>query len=126
MIRLVNTVRVRHHLPRLLTSRRLGHVARLHTADMAQRGLLSHVSSDGTDMFDRVRRHFPARRAGETVAAVHGRHGLAGTVVRLWMASPHHRAIVLDSSFRRLGVGGRRGLLRSNPATYFTADFAAR
>jgi uncharacterized protein YkwD len=126
VIRLVNTVRVRHRLPPLLTSRRLGHVARLHSADMVRRGLLSHVSSDGTDMFDRVRRHFPARRAGETVAAVHGRRGLAGTVVRLWLASPPHRAVVLDASFRRLGVGGRRGMLQSNPATYFTADFAAR
>jgi uncharacterized protein YkwD len=126
VIRLVNTVRVRHHLPRLLTSRRLAHVARLHSADMVSRGLLSHVSSDGTDMFDRVRRHFPARCAGETVAAVHGRRGLAGTVVRLWMASPAHRAVVLDSAFRRLGVGGRRGMLKSSRATYVTANFAAR
>ena len=75
-------------------------------------------------MFDRVRRHFPARLVGETVAAVHGTRGLAGTVVRMWMASPPHRAIVLGPSFRRMGVGGRRGFLQADRAMYVTADFA--
>jgi uncharacterized protein YkwD len=126
VIRLVNVVRVRHHLPQLFASRRLGHAARLHSADMVRRGFLTHLSSDGTAMFDRVRRHFPARLVGETVAAVHGTRGLAGTVVRMWMASPPHRAIVLGPSFRRMGVGGRRGFLQANRAMYVTADFAGR
>jgi uncharacterized protein YkwD len=93
---------------------------------MARRGFFAHDSSDGTPMYDRVRRFFPARRVGEALAAVHGRRGVAGTVVRLWMASPPHRAIVLDGSFRRVGVGRGRGALGGAAAMLVTADFAAR
>jgi uncharacterized protein YkwD len=126
VIRLVNRLRVHNGVPRLLASRRLSRAARSHSADVMRRGLLDHASSDGTAMFDRVRRYFPARCAGETLAAVHGSQAVAGTVVRLWMASPAHRAIMLDGSFRRVGVGQRRGSFGGGTATLVTADFAAR
>ena len=126
VIRLVNAVRVRHGLPRLLTSRRLSRAARAHSADMALRRFFAHESSDGTPMSRRVRRYFPARRVGETLAVVRGSRVPAGRVVRMWLVSPPHRAIVLDRSFRRMGVGGRRGAHGSGPATLVTADFAGR
>jgi uncharacterized protein YkwD len=126
VVRMVNVVRLQHGLPRLLASRRLARAARGHSLDMAGRAFFDHDSSDGTPMYDRVRRHFPARRAGETLAAVSGGTGAAGAVVRMWMASRTHRAVMLDRGFRRIGVGLGRGALGGARLLLVTADFAAR
>jgi uncharacterized protein YkwD len=126
VVRLVNAVRIDHGLRRLYFSRRLSRAARTHSADMSRRGFFSHVSSDGTPMHMRVRSFYPARTVGEALAAIRGRRGAASTAVRLWMASPPHRAILLGTSFRRMGVGGMHGAWGGAPAWLVTADFAAR
>jgi uncharacterized protein YkwD len=126
VIGLVNAVRAHHGVPPLSASDRLSHAARMHSADLARRGHLAHESSDGTQMHERVRRFLPARLVGETIAAVHDVRGAAGRVVRLWLASPPHRAIMLGAGFARMGVGRRTGALGSAPALVVTADFASR
>jgi uncharacterized protein YkwD len=40
----------------------------------------------------------------------------------MWMASPGHRAVLLDRAFRRIGIGRRGGYLGGRPVTVFTAD----
>src|SRR3954467_2061227 len=68
VIHVLNAVRAHHGLPRLVPCGRLSLAARLHSADLAQRGLLAHESSDGTPMDLRVRRFLPAANAvGETI-----------------------------------------------------------
>jgi uncharacterized protein YkwD len=44
----------------------------------------------------------------------------------MWMDSPGHRAILLSSSYRRIGVGKRVGSLGSSKACVVTADFSSR
>ena len=126
VLRLVNAVRAQHGVPPLVASRRLVLAAEAHSADLAHRGLLAHESSDGTPMDRRVRRFLPARTVGETLAAVRTHNGAADLVVRLWLASPPHRAIVLSRAFHRMGVGERSAALGGAPALVVTADFASR
>jgi uncharacterized protein YkwD len=125
VIRLVNRIRAHHGLRRLKTSRRLARAATEHTGDMLARDFLSHASSDGTGMAQRVRRYTGANWIGENIAAVSGR-ATARRAVRMWMQSPPHRAVLLSPSGRRIGVGKRRGRLGSSRRAVFTADLASR
>jgi uncharacterized protein YkwD len=61
---------------------------------------------------------------GESIAAVPGR-GTARRVVRMWMNSPPHRAVLLSPAGCRIGVGKRLGRLGSARRVVFTVDLAA-
>ena len=63
-----------------------------------------------------------ARSVGETLAAVRGAADAADTVVELWMASPPHRAVLLSSAFRRMGVARESGPIASVPALVITPE----
>jgi uncharacterized protein YkwD len=73
----------------------------------------------------RVRRYTGARWIGESIAALAGRR-TARRVVRMWMHSPPHRAVLLAHAGSRIGVGKRRGRLGSAPRAVFTVDLASR
>ena len=126
VVKLVNRIRARHGLRRLKASRTLAHAASDHTGDMLRADYLSHNSSDGTPMATRVRRYTGARWVGENIAVTTSRRrGLARRVVRMWMASPPHRAVLLSPMSRRIGVGRERGHLGSRTYSVFTVDFAS-
>jgi uncharacterized protein YkwD len=93
---------------------------------MLRRDFLSHASSDGTDMSSRVRRYTGTKRwIGENIVALSGR-ATARKVVRMWMNSPPHRAVLLSPSGRRIGIGKRRGKIGSAPRAVITADLSSR
>jgi len=55
----------------------------------------------------------------------------AAQALRLWLASPPHRANLLDPHWRELGLSavhstGAPGVYHGMPATIVTADFGAR
>jgi uncharacterized protein YkwD len=125
VVRIVNRIRARHGLRRLKASHRLARAASRHTGDMLARDFLSHASSDGTGMAQRVRRYTGANWIGENIAALSGR-ATARRCVQLWMQSPPHRAVLLSPSGRRIGVGKGWGRLGSSPRAVFTADLASR
>lgn len=77
--------------------------ARKHSVDMCENGYFSHSSRDGRSPFDRMREEgvrFGA--AGENIAA--GQRS-ADQVHSAWMGSSGHRANILGSRYRRIGVG---------------------
>jgi uncharacterized protein YkwD len=43
----------------------------------------------------------------------------------MWMNSPGHRAILLSSSYRRIGLAKRNGTLGATDACVVTADFGS-
>ena len=126
VIRLMNRVRAQHGLPRLRSSRRLALAADVHSLDMLRNDFFAHESSDGTSFDRRVHAYTKARRVGENLAMLSGVRRAARTVVRMWLDSPRHRAILLSRGFRRVGVAKRSGHLGSTRATVFTVDFASR
>jgi uncharacterized protein YkwD len=126
VVKLVNRIRARHGLRRLHACAALARAANDHTGDILRTDILSHASSDGTPMATRVRRYTGADWVGENIATVTRKGGTARKVVRMWMASPPHRAVLLSPSGRRIGVGKRAGMLGSARLAVFTADLASR
>jgi len=128
---LINDVRARHGLRALRPDSRLERAARRHSRDMVARRYFAHTSPSGLTPRVRIRasgwmRGRPAWTIGETLA---WRSGAAtpGRIVRMWLASPGHRRVLLDGRYRAAGIGiadgtpyrGARG-----GATY-TADFGS-
>ena len=127
IVRAVNQQRSRYGFSRLRTTGNLSKAADYHSWEMLQANYFAHPSRDGGSFERRVRRHARHKAVGETLAMVSncGRRG-ARKVVKMWMNSPGHRAILLSSRFQRIGVGARKGSLGSGRTCVVTADFASR
>ena len=125
LIRAINRQRGAAGLRGLHARAGLDRAADFHSREMLRADRFAHESPDGTPMQRRVRRFVRARMLGETIAMIGGGcgRGLAGTVVRLWMHSPGHRAVLLTRGFKRIGVAHRTGRLGAQRACLVTADF---
>jgi uncharacterized protein YkwD len=98
-----NRLRAAHGAPPLTIDARLACAARLHAADMAATGRLSHQGSDGTTLTTRLARvNYRFTRAAENVAQA-GRD--SRKVLALWMASPGHKRNLLDPHLTEAGLG---------------------
>lgn len=95
LLHLVNSLRARYGLVRLNEENDLTRAARKHSARMATSGSLFHT---------RDLREVVGRRAsawGENVAKARRVH----RIFRQWAGSAPHRANLLNSRYRRVGVG---------------------
>lgn len=127
----INEVRAAHGLPPVRGHRRLARAARAHSRDMVRQGYFGHVSPSGLTPSARVRRAgYPAGRrvwrVGETIAWGEGEYAAPAAVVRTWLESPPHRAILLSRSFGEVGLGLAAGGPAAPAGTTVTADFASR
>jgi uncharacterized protein YkwD len=127
IIRAINRQRAEHDLPNVRSTRRLSRAADYHSWEMLDADYFAHESRDGGPFEERVRRFADHRALGETLAMVERcGNGSARRIVRMWMDSPGHRAILLDGTYRRIGVGKRTGKLGDDRVCVVTADFASR
>jgi uncharacterized protein YkwD len=125
--RAINRQRARHGLSNLKSSRRLARAADYHSWEMLDADYFAHESRDGGSFADRIRRFANHRAVGETLAMMGGcGRNAARRVVRMWMNSPGHRAILLSSSFKRVGLGKRTGDMSGSRRCLVTADFGSR
>jgi uncharacterized protein YkwD len=127
VVRAVNAERAQHGLAAVKGNRRLARAADFHSWEMLAGNYFAHASRDGGSFDSRVRRYARFRALGETIAWMSrcGRRA-ARRIVNMWMRSSGHRAILLSSAFRRIGVGRRTGRLGSSRACVVTADFGSR
>ena len=127
IVRAINRQRAKHGLARVRSSRRLARAADFHSWEMLDADYFAHESRDGGSFDRRIRRYARHRSLGETLAMLGGcGSGSARRVVRMWMNSSGHRAVLLSSSYRRIGIGKRAGSLGGNRACLVTADFGSR
>ena len=128
VVRSINRQRAHHGLGHVRGSSALARAADYHSWEMLDANYFAHESRGGGSFDARVRRFTRRRALGETLAMLGGgcRRGMATRVVRMWMNSPGHRAILLSPAFRRVGIGARAGSLGSGRACVVTADFASR
>ncbi len=122
VVRQINSARATRGLPRLIRTDRLRRVATHHTLDMLRSVSFSH-DGDGTTFARRIRKRTRYDEVGETLALFPGDDVGARRVVRAWLRSPGHRAVLLDGSFRRIGVGTVLGPFGPRLSTVVTADF---
>lgn len=131
----INALRAGRGLARLRLHERLGAAALEHSRQMARRGFFSHRSPDGSTFGARVRRHYRSTgyrywAAGENLIWSSGPLAPAA-VVESWLQSPGHRKVMLDASWRELGIGAVQveaapGVYDGMDVTIVTADFGVR
>ncbi|MEA2483620.1 MAG: hypothetical protein QOC55_1567 [Thermoleophilaceae bacterium] len=107
---LVNQERSSRGLKPLKANKRLANAATSHARDMNARGYFSHDTEGGGTFVDRIRKagYMPTRvfpTLGEDLAWGSGTLGTPREIVAAWMASPGHRANILDRKFREGGMG---------------------
>jgi uncharacterized protein YkwD len=109
---LTNEERRKNHLPPLDKDDALVATSRAHSDDMLARNFFSHVNPDGKAPNDRIAPAYSRTmaRTGENIWSGHGYDYsnsklMARVIVDSWMASPGHRANLLNPNYTHLGVG---------------------
>lgn len=130
---LLNEQRARRDLPRLRNSPRLADAAQSHARDMARNNYFSHDSRSGASFVDRIRRtgYLDGARswiAAENIAWGTGRFSSPKAIVKSWMESPGHRANILSSSLREIGIGVAEDppIEDAGPGGTYATDFGKR
>jgi uncharacterized protein YkwD len=103
---------------------------------MLELGFFGHDSADGTAFSDRIRRYYTNRgwetwSVGEALLASEGQQIAAKPIVRAWLDSPPHRAVILSSAWKDAGIGVVYTSLApraygGSEAAVVTADFGLR
>jgi uncharacterized protein YkwD len=114
---LTNQQRTAHGCKALAVEGHLLTAARAHSAYMAQSGKFSHTGR-GNSTFDyRIKTAGYTKPAAENIAYGY-RSG--AEVVKAWMASPGHRANILNCKATKVAVGA---VYAANGTPYYTQDF---
>jgi uncharacterized protein YkwD len=129
----MNALRAEHGLRALRVNGELVDAARSHSLEMTSVGYFAHRSADGGSFADRVRRWYVVRpqwAAGENLAWSTPKLE-SSRLVQLWLASPEHRANMLDPGWRDVGcsavhAASAPGIYADEPVTVVTCDFGAR
>jgi uncharacterized protein YkwD len=106
LLRLINDTRAERGLRSLRASRTLARTATGHARSMAQFGYFAHASRDGSSPRDRIARADPrlaARGVGE-VLLWRSPGPSPDQALAMWLASPPHRAVLLDPRLRLIGL----------------------
>ena len=127
----INQVRRDHGLRVLHIAPGLRTAAQNHSNDMVNRDYFAHTSPTGSTLYRRVVHSgfttIGSWGAGENLAWGTGTYGSPRTTVRMWLASPEHRANLLSRSWGWVGIGRRSGrFLGHSGAVVWTVDFGHR
>ncbi|MFF4547804.1 CAP domain-containing protein [Streptomyces sp. NPDC001435] len=115
IVQLVNAERAKVGCSALTLNATLSKAAQAHSDDMAAHQNMSHTGSDGSSPGDRITRAgYTWSAYGENVA--YG-YSTPEQVMAGWMASPGHKANILNCSFKEIGVG------LAQPNSFWTQDF---
>lgn len=130
---LVNRERAAQGERRLTPDVRLQHAAQAHTDNMAYRDYFEHVGPRGDTPLSRIRASGylyssqVSYEVGENIGWGTLWEGTPEAVVAAWMASPGHRANILDARFRSTGIGVSThppfSLARGQAGAVYTQDF---
>jgi uncharacterized protein YkwD len=113
MVHKINRIRHAYGLHRLRPSLSLFWSAKVYSHRMMSSDYFGHLS--------RIPVASNWRAAGETLEWHAGWRLRPRAVVTRWMHSPTHRAVLLSSRFRRIGVGRTRGRYGRMRATMWVA-----
>jgi uncharacterized protein YkwD len=114
---LVNAQRAGHGVTKLHPAPALARSARGYARGLLRRGVLAHPARLAVPRF---------RVLGENLAMVSGSRPGARQAVALWLRSPGHRAVMLDPSMRRIGIGRATGRFGGGTATVWVLRVGAR
>jgi uncharacterized protein YkwD len=129
----LNAVRARVGARPLVLAGGLAAAAAAHGRSMLSGGFFAHESPDGEPSWLRIARFYPRTddwRVGENM---HWRAGPihARVIVRAWLDSPPHRAVLLSPLWREIGLAALKarrapGVYGGRSVTVVVADFGSR
>jgi uncharacterized protein YkwD len=125
---LLNRIRRSHGLHRLRENKRLSRASQRHSNSMVRTKVFAHGNFVGRIKSAHYMSGARAWSVGENIAWGSYDYATPRAIVSSWMHSPPHRANILSSRFREIGIGVARGAPvrgMGNAATYAT-DFGAR
>ena len=128
---LINAARGKHGLGQLGTTGSLARAATEHSRDMATHDFFSHDSPGGSTPKGRIAAvgyldGASSWAIGETIAWGSGGMASPSSIVRSWLRSPGHRAILLDGRYDDVGIGIALGAPVGGSGATFTGDFGER
>lgn len=111
---LVNRERSKAGIAQVRPNEKLGSAASRHSNDMLSGGFFSHTSPAGDSFIDRITATGYMRGArswlvGENLVWGSLERSTPASMVAAWMDSPTHRANLLRSRFREIGISAVRG-----------------
>ena len=131
----INQVRGEHGLAPLKLSAKLAASAAQHSNEMGADGYFAHESFDHSAFWKRVARWYPSKgwrywTVGENLLWS-SPDVTPSRAVTMWMNSPEHRANLLSTAWREIGLSAVHfdaapGAYGGQPVTIVTADFGAR
>jgi uncharacterized protein YkwD len=131
----LNQIRVQHGLVPLTLDSQLSAAAEGHSAEMLQDGYFAHNSFDGKAFWTRLTAYTNGSTNGGWSVGENLLWSAPGVdasqALKLWMASPEHRANILNAKWRQIGVsalhaGDAPGTFGNQPVTIITTDFGVR
>jgi uncharacterized protein YkwD len=131
----LNRIRAEHGLKPLALSPSLSAAAMVHTQQMVAEGYFAHNSANGQPFWKRIQGFYPQGdfgywSVGENLFWTTGT-ATAAAGMKAWMASPEHRANILDPAWRQIGIatvssGAAPGTFGGMAVTLITTDFGVR
>ena len=131
---LLNDQRSAHGLRPLKAQVKLTTAASAFSQQMVQQGFFNHVSPGGSTLTTRIdKTHYTAGARswslGENIAWGSGARATPAQIVDAWMHSAGHKANILSSSFKEIGIGVANGAPfagGARAAATYTTDFGSR
>jgi uncharacterized protein YkwD len=130
---LINRERVTRNEAPLRPNARLGRAAQGHSESMSADDYFEHYGPEGQTPLSRMRAagYISSSRVGfevgENIAWGTRRLATPRAIVAAWMASPEHRANILDANYRETGIGVTpqppASLAEGQPGAIYTQDF---
>ena len=117
IVTLTNNQRTQHGCKAAIVSPSLTRAAVGHSAWMSRTGKFSHTGAGRSSFAYRVKTAGYARPLGENIAFG---YRTGADVVKAWMASPGHRANILNCRATTVGVGA---VYAANGTPYYTQEF---
>jgi uncharacterized protein YkwD len=126
---LVNIERAARGIDPLRPDADLARAARGHASDMAQRKYFSHTSANGDGLSDRLKAAGygdpgDGWRAGEDLGWGTGERSSPNALVDAWLASDHHKRILLSTVYEEIGVGVAGGAPKATSSGLPGATYA--
>jgi uncharacterized protein YkwD len=131
----INAFRQAHDLQPLRVNPRLNAAAREHTLQMAADGYFAHESADGSAFWKRIQAFYSTGASaywsvGENLLWS-SPNVTPAQALRWWLASPEHRANLMNPRWREIGVAAVHepdapGVYEGREVTIVTTDFGVR
>jgi uncharacterized protein YkwD len=131
----INAFRRAHHLKPLKPNVKLGAAAMQHTQEMAADGYFAHESHDGGLFWKRIETFYASSpwhywSVGENLLWS-SPDVSASKALQMWLASPEHRANLMNPRWREIGVAAVHeaaapGVYNGLDVTIVTTDFGVR